>query len=144
MQLTCRQPAPGLARIPGIVRTGPGPARQRRPGPPGSLPALARRNRLMYRSLPASLRQTARRVPGLARLWLAAALTVPVIPLIALAPASPAPAPAHGPAAQPPMGWNDWNAYGCNVSEQLVEQPALAMNNDGPQAAGRQEGKLHD
>src|SRR5450755_3812592 len=44
----------------------------------------------MYQNLPASLRQTARRVPGLARLWLAAALTVPVIPLIAVASASPA------------------------------------------------------
>ena len=98
----------------------------------------------MYRSLPASLRQTARRVPGLARLWLAAALTVPVIPLIAVASASPALALTNGLAAAPPMGWNDWNAYGCNVSEQLVEQTALAMHNDGLQAAGYQYVNIDD
>jgi alpha-galactosidase len=98
----------------------------------------------MYQNLPASLRQTARRVPGLARLWLAAALTVPLIPLIALAPASPALALGNGLAATPPMGWNDWNAYGCNVSEQLVEQTALAMHNDGLQAAGYQYVNIDD
>ena len=98
----------------------------------------------MYQNLPASLRQTARRVPGLARLWLAAALTVPVIPLIAVASASPALALTNGLAATPPMGWNDWNAYGCNVSEQLVEQTALAMHNDGLQAAGYQYVNIDD
>jgi len=98
----------------------------------------------MYRNLPASLRHNARRVPGLARLWLAAALAVPVIPLIALAPASPALALGNGLAATPPMGWNDWNAYGCNVSEQLVEQTALAMHNDGLQAAGYQYVNIDD
>jgi alpha-galactosidase len=98
----------------------------------------------MYQNLPASLRQTARRVPGLARLWLAAALIVPVIPLIAVASASPALALTNGLAATPPMGWNDWNAYGCNVSEQLVEQTALAMHNDGLQAAGYQYVNIDD
>jgi alpha-galactosidase len=98
----------------------------------------------MYQNLPASSRQTARRVPGLARLWLAAALIVPVIPLIAVASASPALALTNGLAATPPMGWNDWNAYGCNVSEQLVEQTALAMHNDGLQAAGYQYVNIDD
>jgi alpha-galactosidase len=42
------------------------------------------------------------------------------------------------------MGWNDWNAYGCNVSEQLVEQTALAIHNDGMQAAGYQYVNIDD
>jgi alpha-galactosidase len=41
-----------------------------------------------------------------------------------------------GLALTPPMGWNDWNAFGCNVSEQLVEQTAKAMAGDGMKAAG--------
>jgi hypothetical protein len=34
------------------------------------------------------------------------------------------------------MGFNDWNAFGCNVTESLVEQTALAMHTNGMQAAG--------
>ena len=30
----------------------------------------------------------------------------------------------NGLALTPPMGFNDWNAFGCNVSEQLIEQTA--------------------
>jgi hypothetical protein len=57
-------------------------------------------------------------------------------------PGAPAPAPSvasssyNGLALTPPMGFNDWNAYGCNVSAPLMEQTALAMHNDGMQAAG--------
>ena len=27
----------------------------------------------------------------------------------------------------PPMGWNSWNKFGCNVSEQLLMEAADAM-----------------
>jgi alpha-galactosidase len=88
------------------------------------------------------------KVPGSAaravRLWLAAALLVAVGPLAALLPAPPALALGNGLALTPPMGWNDWNAYGCSVSEQLVEQTALAMHNDGLQAAGYQYVNIDD
>jgi alpha-galactosidase len=77
------------------------------------------------------------------RSWLAVALALAAVPAAAVAAAvtavvtaSPALALGNGLALTPPMGWNDWNAYGCNVSEQLVEQTALAMHNDGMQAAG--------
>jgi len=50
--------------------------------------------------------------------------------------ASPALALDDGLALTPPMGWNDWNAFGCNVSAQLVEQTAAAMVADGMKAAG--------
>jgi alpha-galactosidase len=80
----------------------------------------------------------------LAKIWLAAVLVLTAAPLIALAPAAPAGALNNGLAQTPPMGWNDWNAYGCNVSEQLVEQTALAMHNDGLQAAGYQYVNIDD
>jgi alpha galactosidase A-like protein/alpha galactosidase C-like protein/fibronectin type III domain protein/alpha-galactosidase-like protein len=50
--------------------------------------------------------------------------------------AGPARALDDGLALTPPMGWNDWNAFGCNVSAQLVEQTAAAMVADGMKAAG--------
>jgi alpha-galactosidase len=34
------------------------------------------------------------------------------------------------------MGFNDWNAYGCNVSESLIKSTAQAMHTNGMQAAG--------
>lgn len=37
---------------------------------------------------------------------------------------------------QPPLGFNDWNAVHCTVSEALIEQTALAMVTDGLRAAG--------
>ena len=43
---------------------------------------------------------------------------------------------SNGLALTPPMGFNDWNAYYCNVSASLIEQTALAMHNNGMQAAG--------
>src|SRR5437763_601891 len=71
-------------------------------------------------------------------------LALAVVPVCALGLASPARALGNGLAATPPMGWNDWNAYGCNVSEQLVEQTALAMHDDGMQAAGYQYVNIDD
>jgi alpha-galactosidase len=98
----------------------------------------------MYQKCQVSLTK----VPGSAaravRLWLAAALLVAVAPLAALLPAPSALALGNGLALTPPMGWNDWNAYGCNVSEQLVEQTALAMHSNGLQAAGYQYINIDD
>jgi alpha-galactosidase len=42
----------------------------------------------------------------------------------------------NGLAPTPPMGFNDWNAFACNVSASLIEQTALAMHNNGMQADG--------
>ncbi len=78
------------------------------------------------------------------RVWLAAALLMAGVPLLTLVSAPAAQALGNGLAVTPPMGWNDWNAYGCNVSEQLVEQTALAMHNDGLQAAGYQYVNIDD
>lgn len=38
----------------------------------------------------------------------------------------------------PPMGWNSWNKFGCNVSEDLLRQTADAMISSGMKDAGYQ------
>ncbi|GAA4263299.1 glycoside hydrolase family 27 protein [Dactylosporangium darangshiense] len=59
-------------------------------------------------------------------------------------PATPAQALANNLALTPPMGWNDWNAYGCNVSEALVKQTADKMVSSGLAAAGYQYVNIDD
>jgi alpha-galactosidase len=98
----------------------------------------------MYQKCQVSLAEVRHSGRRAVRLWLAAALLVAVAPLAAVLPAPSALALGNGLALTPPMGWNDWNAYGCNVSEQLVEQTALAMHNDGLQAAGYQYVNIDD
>lgn len=39
-------------------------------------------------------------------------------------------------AMTPPMGWNSWNKFGCDVSEELIMQIADEMVNSGMQKAG--------
>ncbi|HTI20119.1 MAG TPA: NEW3 domain-containing protein [Kutzneria sp.] len=58
--------------------------------------------------------------------------------VVGLATAVPPAASAlgNGLAALPQMGWNDWNAFGCDVSAALVEQTADAMVANGMQKAG--------
>jgi alpha-galactosidase len=58
------------------------------------------------------------------------------VPLLSLGTAQPAAALGNGLALTPPMGFNDWNAYGCNVSESLIKATAQAMHTNGMQAAG--------
>lgn len=41
-------------------------------------------------------------------------------------------------AATPPMGWNSWNKFGCNVSEEMIRQMADAMAASGMKDAGYQ------
>jgi alpha-galactosidase len=56
--------------------------------------------------------------------------------LLVLGTAPPAQALNNGLARTPPMGWNDWNAFGCSVSEQLVEQTADYLVSSGLKDAG--------
>ncbi len=41
-------------------------------------------------------------------------------------------------ALTPPMGWNSWNRFGCNVSEKLVRETADALVSSGMKDAGYQ------
>jgi len=50
--------------------------------------------------------------------------------------ALPAKASDNGLAMTPPMGWNSWNKFGCNVSEDLIKGAADAMVSSGMKEAG--------
>lgn len=39
-------------------------------------------------------------------------------------------------AMTPPMGWNSWNKFGCNVDEKLIREVADALVSTGMKAAG--------
>jgi alpha-galactosidase len=47
-------------------------------------------------------------------------------------------------AKTPPMGWNSWNKFGCNVSEQLIRETADAMVSTGMKDAGYQYVNIDD
>src|SRR5271154_175324 len=44
----------------------------------------------------------------------------------------------NGLARTPPMGWNSWNKFACNVSEDLIKQAADAIISSGMRDAGYQ------
>ena len=54
------------------------------------------------------------------------------------APAERSARSANGLARTPPMGWNSWNKFGCNVSEQLIREQADAIVASGMRDAGYQ------
>ena len=45
--------------------------------------------------------------------------------------AGPAAALDNGVAATPPMGWNNWNTFGCNISEKLIKEMADTIVSNG-------------
>jgi alpha-galactosidase len=47
-------------------------------------------------------------------------------------------------AATPPMGWNSWNTFGCNINEQLIKEVADAMVSSGMQAVGYEYVNIDD
>jgi alpha-galactosidase len=61
-----------------------------------------------------------------------------------VATAPPALALDNGLAVTPPMGFNDWNSFGCNVNEQLIEETADYFVSSGLQAAGYQYVNIDD
>lgn len=50
--------------------------------------------------------------------------------------ATPTPTPLPPLALKPPMGWNDFNRFGCDINEKLVQETADAMVSSGMHAAG--------
>ncbi|ACU76741.1 Alpha-galactosidase [Catenulispora acidiphila DSM 44928] len=73
-----------------------------------------------------------------------AALALVVGTMFGVAVAAPAQALGNGLALTPPMGWNDWNSFGCNVSESLVEQTADLIVSSGMKDAGYQYVNIDD
>jgi alpha-galactosidase len=47
-------------------------------------------------------------------------------------------------ATTPPMGWNSWNKFACEVNEQLIREMADAMVSSGLKAAGYQYVNIDD
>lgn len=60
-----------------------------------------------------------------------------VLVVLVVAEAAPA-AGAERLALTPPMGWNSWNKFGCNVSEKLMKEMADALVATGMKDAGYQ------
>ncbi|SDY52629.1 alpha-galactosidase [Saccharopolyspora shandongensis] len=51
---------------------------------------------------------------------------------------------ADDPAPAPPMGWNSWNKFGCDINEQLIIETADAMVASGMKDAGYQYVNIDD
>jgi alpha-galactosidase len=66
------------------------------------------------------------------------ALAVTIVAATALVPVSPASAAAGSPAVRPPLGWNSWNTFGCDINESKIRAAADAMVSSGMSAAGYQ------
>ena len=73
---------------------------------------------------------------GRAAIQSAAVLLVAVV--LQLGSARPSWALDNGVARTPPMGWDDWNSFGCNVNEALIHQTADAIVASGMGALGYQ------
>jgi alpha-galactosidase len=69
---------------------------------------------------------------------LAAVVTGAVGAVAAIAPGTPAQALDNGVARTPPMGWNTWNTFGCNINETLIRQMADAIVSTGMRDLGYQ------
>jgi alpha-galactosidase len=70
-------------------------------------------------------------------------LAVAAVPA-ALVSAPPALALDNGLARTPQMGWNNWNTFGCNISDSLVRQTADILVSSGMAAAGYQYVNIDD
>lgn len=75
-----------------------------------------------------------------AQVWLAGLWAV-LLALTCLASSAQADAPAppragNGLALTPPMGWNSWNRFGCNINEALIRQTADQLVASGMKDAG--------
>ncbi|MFL6075141.1 MAG: NPCBM/NEW2 domain-containing protein [Mycobacteriales bacterium] len=77
---------------------------------------------------------------------LSVAAATAVVGVATVGAVSPAPAVAldNGLALTPPMGFNDWNAFGCDVSEQLIKDTADLFVAKGLKAAGYQYVNIDD
>ncbi|WP_329082401.1 MULTISPECIES: glycoside hydrolase family 27 protein [unclassified Streptosporangium] len=67
-----------------------------------------------------------------------ALLTAAVLAMVAVIPAVPAQALNNGVGRTPPMGWNTWNTFGCNINETLIRQTADALVSNGMRDLGYQ------
>ncbi|GLI01782.1 glycoside hydrolase family 27 protein [Phytohabitans aurantiacus] len=69
---------------------------------------------------------------------LIAVLTLAAGAAVVTGTAQPALALNNGVARTPPMGWNSWNTFGCNINEALIRQMADAIVSTGMRDRGYQ------
>ncbi len=77
-------------------------------------------------------------MPSSPRRVLASILTlliVTALTTVALRPGAASAAP-DSPAPRPPLGWNSWNTFGCDINETLIRQMADAIVSSGMRDAG--------
>jgi alpha-galactosidase len=67
---------------------------------------------------------------------LAAALVVGSITVVPHSATRASTSPGNGLALTPPMGWNSWNHFSCNVDDQTIRETADAMVKSGMRDAG--------
>src|SRR6185369_17502706 len=72
----------------------------------------------------------------LASAWLSRFAAAALLALGLSAATPSAAAEGGGLALTPPMGWNSWNKFGCDVSEKLIKEMADAMVTSGMRDAG--------
>src|SRR5207244_12883883 len=114
------------------------------PGLPGTARHPSRAACRPGRELPAT-QELGLSIPGegrvhsrLAKPLLAALLIVPVMaPGPGRASRAARAALDNGLARTPPMGWNSWNHFGCNVSEQLIKETADVIVASGDRKSTR-------
>ncbi len=71
------------------------------------------------------------------KIWMRFGLALCIIGVFIAAIAAPAGDPAFNDLARtPPMGWNSWNKFACNVSEALIRESADALVSTGMKDAG--------
>ena len=69
---------------------------------------------------------------------LAILLTLTAPAAHAQTPANATQTPDAGLALTPPMGWNSWNRFACNINEQIIRDTADALASSGMKEAGYQ------
>jgi alpha-galactosidase len=67
-----------------------------------------------------------------------AAVSVAAVAAVAVGTSQPAQALNNGVARTPPMGWNSWNTFGCNINETLIRQMTDAIVSTGMRDRGYQ------
>ncbi|GAA4516277.1 MULTISPECIES: NPCBM/NEW2 domain-containing protein [Nonomuraea] len=82
------------------------------------------------------------RLTALVTALLVAGATLVAAPVQAAAPAPPTAGPAL--AATPPMGFNNWNAFGCEVSETLIKETADVLVSSGLRDLGYEYVNIDD
>ncbi|WP_086663561.1 NPCBM/NEW2 domain-containing protein [Lentzea kentuckyensis] len=59
-----------------------------------------------------------------------------LLPLSLIAPTAAGGEPSAAVLSTPPLGWNSWNQFGCNIDENLIRQTADAIVSSGMRDAG--------